>query len=368
MSSRPSQSAVGSHPSQSAAGSRFPEDVDVAIVAHNNLASLPGTLQALFDAGCPPDRITVVDVAGSDGTSEWLAREHRRVRVRRLDLNEGPNPARNVGITESSRRYVLLMDADVRVRPDAIQRLHEAALADPAIKIGSPIVVDEQHPDRIQYAGGALHFICEAVNPWAERTLAERGVDAQDIGAAPACALLVDRAAAIDVGLFDERYFMGKDDGDFIHRMNIAGYRIREVPQAVVLHNARQRGDWMFYYQIRNRWHFMLKNYELPTMIALAPALAVHEPLQLALLAAKGHAGTYLRAIAGVIRLLPSLPRDRSLTRRIRRRRDRDLLVSAPMVVRGDLTSSALVRRGKHAYDRALDAYWRAVRAVLPRR
>ena len=106
MSSRPSQSAVGSHPSQSAAGSRFPEDVDVAIVAHNNLASLPGTLQALFDAGCPPDRITVVDVAGSDGTSEWLAREHRRVRVRRLDLNEGPNPARNIGITESSRRFV----------------------------------------------------------------------------------------------------------------------------------------------------------------------------------------------------------------------------------------------------------------------
>jgi len=346
----------------------FPEDVDVAIVAHNNLAALPATLQALLASGCRPDRITVVDVAGTDGTAEWLAREQPRVHVRRLDRNEGPNPARNVGITESSRRFVLLTDADVRVRPDAVQRLHDAMLADSTIKVGSPIVVDAQRPDRIQYAGGALHFVCEAVNPWSGRTLTERGPDPQDIGAAPACALLIDRAAAIDIGLFDERYFMGKDDGDFIHRMNIAGYRIRELPQAIVLHDTRPRSDWMFYYQIRNRWHFMLKNYELTTILALLPALAVHEPLQLAVLAAKGHALTWLRAVGGVVRLLPSLPRDRSLTSRIRRRRDRDLLVSAPMVVRGDLTSSALARRGKSAYDRFLDAYWRLMITILPRR
>jgi GT2 family glycosyltransferase len=346
----------------------FSADVDVAIVAHNNLTSLPGTLQALADAGCPANRITVIDIAGTDGTAEWLAREHPRVHVRRLDRNEGPNPARNVGITESTRRFVLVMDADVRVRRDAIQRLHAAMTADAGIKIGSPIVVDEQRPETIQYAGGSLHFICEAVNPWGGRTLRERGSAAQDIGAAPACALLIDRAAAVDVGLFDERYFMGKDDGDFIHRMNIAGYRIREVPDAIVLHNTRQRSDWMFYYQIRNRWHFILKNYELPTIAALLPALAIHEPLQFVLLAAKGHALTYLRAIGGVLRLLPSLPRDRALTRRIRRRHDRDLLISAPIVVRDDLTSNALLRRGKSAYDRFLDGYWRLVRKILPAR
>jgi GT2 family glycosyltransferase len=346
----------------------FPKDVDVAIVAHDNLAALPATIRALAEAGCPADRITVVDIASTDGTGDWLKREHPRVHVRRLDRNDGPNPARNVGITESTRRFVLLMDADVRVRSDTIDRLHAALAGDPSVKVGSPIVVDELRPERIQYAGGALHFICEAVNPWAERTLAERGAQPQDIGAAPACALLIDRAAAVDIGLFDERYFMGKDDGDFIHRMNIAGYRIRELPQAVVLHHTRQRSDWMFYYQIRNRWHFILKNYELATIVALLPALLLHEPLQLAILAAKGHALTYLRAIGGVLRMLPTLPRDRALTRRIRRRHDRDLLTSAPMVVRGDLTSSAAMRAGKASYDRFLDTYWRLVTRLLPAR
>ena len=102
----------------------FPPDVDVAIVAHDNLDVLPGTLAALADAACPPDRITVVDVASTDGTGDWLAREWPLVRVRRLDRNDGPSPGRNVGIREASRRFVMLLDADVRVQPRTIQLLH----------------------------------------------------------------------------------------------------------------------------------------------------------------------------------------------------------------------------------------------------
>ena len=75
----------------------------------------------------------------------------------------------------------------------------------------------------IQYAGGGLHYICEAMNPWMDRPLADRGTDPPDIGAAPTCALLLDRDAAIDIGLFDERYFIGKEDGDFTHRIRMAG-------------------------------------------------------------------------------------------------------------------------------------------------
>src|SRR5262249_11934370 len=142
----------------------FPDDVDVAIVAHNNLPALPATLRSLADAGCPPERITLVDVASTDGTAEWLGHEWPKVRHRRLDRNDGPSPGRNVGITEASRRLVLLMDGDVRIHTDAVQRLHGAMIADAAIKVGSPIVVHADRPDVIQYAGGGLHFICETVN------------------------------------------------------------------------------------------------------------------------------------------------------------------------------------------------------------
>src|SRR5579872_6185775 len=114
------------------------------------------------------------------------------------------------------------MDADVLVQPEAIQRLRIGMATDRAIRIGSPIVVHAGAPDTIQYADGSLHFICEAVNPWMDRPLAERGPMPRDIGVAPTCGLLLDRQTAIDVGLFDERYFIGKEDGDFTHRVRLA--------------------------------------------------------------------------------------------------------------------------------------------------
>jgi hypothetical protein len=345
----------------------FPTDVDVAIVAHNNLAVLPATLTSLAEAGCPRDRIVIVDVASTDGTGEWIGREWPGVRVRRLSRNDGPSPGRNVGITEASRRFVLLMDADVRIQPDTVQRLHAAMLADAAIKCGSPIVVHANRPDLIQYAGGAMHYICEAVNPWLDRPLAARGAEPNDIGAAPTCALLLDRQTSIEIGLFDERYFIGKEDGDFTHRIKMAGYKIMELPQALVLHHTRPRSSWLFYYQIRNRWHFILKNYQIPTIIGIIPPLLIYEPLQLIVLVAKGHGWTYLRAVGGLLAMLPALPRDRALARRIRRKADRDLLISAPMVVRDDLAANPIIKNGKALYERVLDAYWALLRPVLPR-
>jgi GT2 family glycosyltransferase len=346
----------------------FPADVDVAIVAHNNLPVLPATLRSLAEAGCPPARITVVDVASTDGTGTWLAADWPAVRVRRLSKNDGPSPGRNVGILEATAPYVLLMDADVVVRPDAVQRLRAGMAADPNAKVGSPIVVHASRPDTIQYAGGALHFICEAVNPWLDRPLRSRGSEPLDIGAAPTCALLLDRAVAIDIGLFDERYFIGKEDGDFTHRVKMAGYSILELPDALVLHHSRPRGTWLFYYQIRNRWHFILKNYQWRTIICLVPPLLVHEPLQFLVLALKGHTLTYLKAVAGLIAMLPALPRDRALARRIRVRPDRDLLISGALIVRDDLASNVFVRYGKSAYERALSSYWRFLtRTVLAR-
>jgi GT2 family glycosyltransferase len=336
----------------------FPADVGVAIVSHNSRDAIGVALASLAAAGCPCTAIRIVDVASTDGTGEWLRREYPEARVDTLDRNDGPSPGRNVGIRSCEYPYVFLMDADVQVKPDTIQRLRAAMATDPLIKIGSPIVVHAGAPGTIQYAEGSLHFICEAINPWMDRPLAQRGSEPRDIGVAPTCGLLLDRQAAIDVGLFDERYFIGKEDGDFTHRIRLAGYRIRELPDALVSHLSRPRGAWLFYYQIRNRWHFMLKNYEVRTLLLIAPCLLVHEPLQLVVLHARGHGRVYWKAVLGLLRLLPSLGRDRALTRRIRVTPDAALLKSDRLIIRDDLAGHALVRMGKGAYEAFLRGYW----------
>ena len=342
----------------------FPEDVGVAIVCYNNRDVLGATLASLDAAGCPPARVLVVDGGSTDGTSGWLRSTYPEIAVRTLPANDGPNPGRNIGIRDTLQPYVFLMDADVRVQPDTIQRLRAAMAGDRTIGIGSPIVVHAGDPGRIQYAGGSLHFLGEAINPWMNRPLVDRGQAAEDVGVASGNGLLLDRGAAIAAGLFDERYFMGKDDGDFTHRMRIAGYRILELPGALVLHGSRPRSTWLFYYQIRNRWHFMLKNYQWRTLIAIVPVLAVHEPLQLIVLHLKGHGGTYWKAVRGLVAMLPDLARDRAAVARIRTLPDGALLRCEPLIVRDDLMSP-LARLGKGAYDKWLAAYWYLLRHTV---
>ena len=345
--------------------SPFPADVGVAIVSHNNRGKIGATLASLDRAGCAQEQMLVVDVASTDGLADWLRTAYPRVSVRRMASNDGPNPGRNLALRESPYPFVFLMDSDVQVRPDTVQRLHAAMAADGTVKIGSPLVVHLDDADRIQYGGTRLHFICEAINPWMDRTLAERGLSPLDIGVASANGLLIDRNAAIEIGLFDERYFMGKDDGDFTHRMRVAGHRILELPEALVLHQSRPRSTWLFYYQIRNRWHFMLKNYELRTLITIAPCLLVHEPLQLLVLHIKGHGGAYWKAVAGVLAMLPSLPGDRALVRGIRKLPDGELLYADALIVRGDLAGGGIARAAKNAYERFLRGYWALARVVL---
>src|SRR5258708_9346471 len=188
----------------------FPPDVAVPVVAHNTRGAFPAAIQSILQTGCPESRITVVDSASSDGTAEWLARDHARITVVSLGANRGPNPGRNDALRRGQTRYVLVMDADVRLVPDTAARLRRAMDIE-HVAVATPLVLNASTPDRIQYGGGGLHFIGEAVNPWQDRAVAQRGGGEPGDGAAPSCALLIYGRAAAPAGFLDARVFFWQD-------------------------------------------------------------------------------------------------------------------------------------------------------------
>ena len=175
--------------------SAFPEDVGVAIVCHNNRATLGATLASLDAAGCPRAGCSSSTPPAPTAPLDWLRDAYPDVRVRAL-----PEQRR----AESGAEHRHPRDpAAVRV-PDGRRRAGAAgrdpAPADarwpPTARSASavPIVVHAADPGTIQYAGGSLHFICEAINPWMNRPLADRGAARADVGVASGNGLLLDRA------------------------------------------------------------------------------------------------------------------------------------------------------------------------------
>jgi GT2 family glycosyltransferase len=178
-------------------------------------------------------------------------------------------------------------------------------------------------------------------------------------------ALLIDVKVAHHIGLWDDRYFIGKEDGDFCHRLRMGGYRLVEDPSAIVEHKSKPRSAWLFVPQIRNRWHFLLKNYEVRTLVILAPALLVHETLQAAMLIAKGHGGAWWQAVRELRPWLTTLRAERAVIQGMRTVPDRELLWVAPLIVRADLVGGGVGQIAKRAYDHWLALYWRIAKVLL---
>jgi len=99
--------------------------VSVVIPCFNHGRFLPGCVESVEAQTHPEIEIVVVDDGSTDReTHEVLdALERRGVTVERLPENAGPSVARNRALERINGRYVLPVDADNLLVPDAVERL-----------------------------------------------------------------------------------------------------------------------------------------------------------------------------------------------------------------------------------------------------
>jgi len=108
--------------------------VSIVIPAYNAARYLPEALHSLADQTLSDWEAVVVDDGSSDATAS-TAEQCGDPRVRAVrQANAGVCAARNRGVTEGTAPLVLFLDADDRLRPNALERLaaaleHDASLA-----------------------------------------------------------------------------------------------------------------------------------------------------------------------------------------------------------------------------------------------
>lgn len=337
----------------------FPCDVSVGIIAHNAPSpQLSRTLAAVLRAGCPTGRLTVVDVASTNGMAAWLQRHHPEVRVLRLDVNNGPNPARNLALRQAETSFVLLIDDDVELLPDAVGTMRAVFDEDPAIAMVAPVVVYAARPDTIQYARAWIHFLGEASSPAHDAPVASLGRAQAEVGMCTGCASLIRRAAGEHVGGYDENLFFGKDDCEFAYRLTLGGWRILETAAARVLHWKKPRGTKHYDHQLCNRWYFLLKCLQVRTLMAALPMLVLHEFALIAFVVRAGCPASWPHGLAMLIRKAPALAAGRTQVRRLRVRHDFELLRGDHMIVPFGPSVSPALAAAAAGYTALARRFW----------
>ena len=250
--------------------------------------------------------IIVVDNASTDGTVEMVRAEFPCVRLIENAENAGFTRASNQAIRVSVGRYVLLLNNDTLILPEAFDRLVEFADAHPEIGIVSPQVLNRdgtlQKQCRRSYATpwDLFCYFSGLMARYPTSRLFGRYLmtympadETYPADAVSGSCMLIRRAVLDQIGLLDERFFAYQEDTDLCFRAHQAGWQVYYFHQAQIIHYGGQGGSRVEPYRSIIEWHksyfryyrknlarryFFLFNwfYYLVMLLKLATALAAN--------------------------------------------------------------------------------------------
>jgi GT2 family glycosyltransferase len=243
-------------------------DVSVVVVTFNALPWLEQCLESVRGL-----EVVVVDHGSTDGTLELVRGRFPEVELVE-QTNKGMGGGNNAGIRRAAGRYWLLLNSDAWVVGDAVARLVAFADAHPEAAVVGPRLLNRdgtlQRSARAEpsvwrltteYAGiRKLAPGSSLLNPLYVGGFDHRSV--REVDWLSGAALLVRRAAADEVGLFDESFFMFSEEVDWLTRFRRAGWTVLFYPAAEVVHvGGATHGGRMYVENLRGQLRFLDKHH-----------------------------------------------------------------------------------------------------------
>ncbi len=195
----------------------------ILIPAHNEAADIRRTLDAAIAVRYSHKEILVVDDQSNDATPEIVSEYAARgVKLIRMPANRGVAAARNIGLRATDADIVIILNADVILPPDIIERVL------PLYQSGADFVVVESRAANREHLFAryvqACHDLAYKSNPvqgnydWSEGWSCRREI-------------------ALAVGGFPEEFpGASGEDAIFVNRLVEGGYRRVYDPAIVVTH------------------------------------------------------------------------------------------------------------------------------------
>lgn len=155
--------------------------------------------------------------------------------------NLGFSGGMNVGIRDALSRgadRILLVNSDVIVPPDCLERLGRCLDAAPGTGIAGPVVLARSEPDLIASLGMSYASPSGRMRHrgFGTRVAFGQVVAGGAVDGVSGCLMLVKREVFEAVGLLDEDYFFSFEDLDFCLRARRAGFATVLATDAVVYH------------------------------------------------------------------------------------------------------------------------------------
>jgi GT2 family glycosyltransferase len=241
-------------------------EVTIAIVSWNTRELLARCLESLAgEVERGRIEVWVVDNASTDGSPDLVRERFGWVHLVASEENLGFGKAINLVARQTTSEWIATANADIALRPGALDALLEAGGRDPAAGAIAPrLVLPNGETQHSVFAFPTITFSALlAVGAFkVSRTIGDRRAfvghwdteRARRVPWAIAAFLLVRRSAWDEVGGFDERQWMYAEDLDLGWRLHRAGWATRYEPRAVVDHESAASTTQLFGPELAPHW------------------------------------------------------------------------------------------------------------------
>jgi len=304
--------------------------VKVVILNAFRMDNLKECLESVGRTEYPNFEVMVVDFQTA-GIDKYLGREFPDSELLSLDSDVGPSAMHNLAIKSCERdiEFVAFLDSDTVVEPKWLREMVDAISADAKIGAAQAKILLYDKKNKLNTRGNLANFLAVG---WPDGFGENDGasLEVRDISFPSGAAMILRKEAAIDVGMFDEDFFIYADDLDFGLRLRLAGYRIISCPSSRVYHKyGFMRNRRGFFYLNRNRiWTFLKLYDKRKTYVSLLPAAIAYELSVATYAATNGLTEELLRCYLDAFRRLGNIREKRKKIKIYRSLSDLDLIKS----------------------------------------
>ena len=218
---------------------KSPQDVglvSVVIVGYNSHEWLKECIPSLRAQTYAQIEIIFVENGTADGSQRWLAENAPEVTYLAMPPGASLATAMNAGVARSKGDFILQLNPDVRLEPDAIARMVSVAQSEPNVAaVGCKL--------KFWWASAFLNGLGNRVGAFSWGS--DNALGHLDLGqfdhwrelpSACFAAALITRAAWQAIGAIDEGFPMYYEDSEWCYRARLLGWRVLAAPKAVAYH------------------------------------------------------------------------------------------------------------------------------------
>jgi GT2 family glycosyltransferase len=257
--------------------------VDAVVVNRDRaqlLAAALRSIEAAFAHAGIDGAIVVVDNGSTDDSEAVVAQGFPAVRWVQTGGNRGFPAAVNEGLRRTSGEWVLLLNNDATIEPDALQRIFERPL--PA-DVGTVALQMRFRawPKIVNSAGIGVDVLGVAYDRHLGTPAGGPASRPAEVFGACGGGALYRRAMLAEIGWFDGRYFLYLDDADVAWRARMAGWRAIYVPDAVVWHEhsatTRHGSGFKYFHVGRSRVRLLARNADRRHLLRYALPMLLYD-------------------------------------------------------------------------------------------